>query len=75
MSIVPSLVKSGVFEAELGQLLVGNVTPGDVAIDVGANIGVFTTMLGHLVGEQGQVFAFEPVSPGISWDARLTPGH
>ena len=33
--------------------------PGDVAIDVGANIGAFTVPMAHLVGEAGRVYAFE----------------
>jgi FkbM family methyltransferase len=33
--------------------------PGDVAIDVGANIGAFTVPMAKLVGPGGNVFAFE----------------
>jgi FkbM family methyltransferase len=36
------------------------VRPGDVAIDVGANIGAHTVALARIVGPQGGVFAFEP---------------
>lgn len=35
--------------------------PGDCALDIGANFGVFTLRMAELVGEQGRVFAFEPV--------------
>ena len=37
------------------------VSPGDWAIDVGANVGFYTTRLSELVGEEGRVIAFEPV--------------
>jgi FkbM family methyltransferase len=37
------------------------VSAGDWAIDVGANIGHYTTRLSALVGPQGRVIAFEPV--------------
>lgn len=37
------------------------VAPGDCAIDVGANIGVYTILLSRLVGHSGTVHAFEPV--------------
>jgi FkbM family methyltransferase len=37
--------------------------PGDVFVDVGANIGWFTVLSGVLVGPTGQVFAFEPSPP------------
>jgi FkbM family methyltransferase len=44
-------------EAELfGQL----VSPGDIAIDVGANVGAHTVGLARLVGPGGAVLAFEP---------------
>jgi FkbM family methyltransferase len=33
---------------------------GDTAVDVGANIGFTTLLFGQLVGEKGQVYAFEP---------------
>ena len=34
--------------------------PGDVAVDVGANIGLYTLLFSQLVGPRGQVHAFEP---------------
>lgn len=33
---------------------------GDVAVDVGANVGWYSTLLSELVGTTGQVHAFEP---------------
>lgn len=36
------------------------VRPGDVAVDVGANIGLYTLALARAVGPAGWVFAFEP---------------
>jgi len=37
------------------------VKKGDIVIDVGANIGVFSAYLSREVGAAGKVFAFEPV--------------
>lgn len=37
-----------------------NVKKYDYVVDVGANIGYYTTLLAKLVGEEGRVFAFEP---------------
>lgn len=37
------------------------VDPGDWVLDVGANIGHYTSRLSELVGESGRVVAFEPV--------------
>lgn len=34
--------------------------PGDVAVDVGANIGFQTRLFAEVVGPSGQVYAFEP---------------
>jgi FkbM family methyltransferase len=34
--------------------------PGDVYIDIGANIGLFTLIAAHRVGKEGHVHAFEP---------------
>lgn len=34
--------------------------PGDVVIEVGANIGAFTVPLARMVGDTGAVYAFEP---------------
>lgn len=44
-------------EAELFRQLCG---PGDVVIEVGANIGAHTVGLARQVGRQGRVLAFEP---------------
>jgi FkbM family methyltransferase len=34
--------------------------PGDVVLDIGAHIGLFSVVTSRLVGENGRVFAFEP---------------
>ena len=36
------------------------LSPGDVAVDVGANIGLYTLLFSRLVGEHGRVHSFEP---------------
>ena len=38
------------------------VHPGEVVLDIGANIGRYTTLLSQLVAEEGRVFAFEPIT-------------
>jgi FkbM family methyltransferase len=42
------------------RLVDGLVRRGDVALDIGANFGQFTYRLSDLVGDEGQVHAFEP---------------
>ncbi len=42
------------------QVIKRSLKPGDVAVDIGANLGIHTVTMGYAVGESGQVFAFEP---------------
>jgi FkbM family methyltransferase len=39
--------------------------PGDVFLDVGANIGLYTLVAAQYVGEQGRVYAVEPHSVNV----------
>jgi FkbM family methyltransferase len=39
------------------------VATGNIAIDVGANVGIYTGWLSRLVGPSGRVLAFEPYPP------------
>jgi FkbM family methyltransferase len=43
------------------EMLNSFLSPGDWAIDVGANIGHFTKRMSDIVAERGRVIAFEPV--------------
>ncbi|MCU1242653.1 MAG: putative methyltransferase [Candidatus Acidoferrum typicum] len=45
--------------------------PGNIAIDVGANVGLYTVLLSRLCGPEGRVWAFEPV-PETYWRLRET---
>jgi FkbM family methyltransferase len=49
------------YEADISFLMRKVVRPGDVVLDIGANIGLHTVFLAGLVGN-GRVIAFEPVS-------------
>lgn len=51
----------GTYELPVQEALAGVLRPGDVVLDVGANIGFLTALAGRLVGPQGRVIAFEPV--------------
>jgi len=50
----------GIYEPLETELVQKEVRPGDVAVDVGANIGYYTLILARCVGPSGHVFAFEP---------------
>jgi FkbM family methyltransferase len=48
-------------EPEITSVVSHLLRPGDVAVDVGANFGWYTTLFAQLVGAGGKVYAFEPV--------------
>jgi FkbM family methyltransferase len=51
----------GLYERENIRFLQRIVRPGSMAIDVGANCGVYALALSQCVGKSGMVWAFEPV--------------
>jgi FkbM family methyltransferase len=50
------------FERETRSFLKAFLRPGDIFLDVGANIGLFTLIAARSVGGTGRVHAFEPAS-------------
>lgn len=60
--IAPNLIIYRQWEADLSVLLSGACTPETVFVDVGANFGYFTCLLGSRIGRSGsgQVFCVEP---------------
>ena len=39
--------------------------PGDMVIDIGANVGVYTKSFSSIVGNDGKVYAFEPLRDNL----------
>jgi len=58
--IAPHLLLDGYWEIYSTHFLLNQARRGQVAWDVGANIGYFTVLLADLVGPEGQVLAVEP---------------
>jgi len=58
--ISPALARHGVFEPFQTEVMLNEVRPGDVVLDLGAHIGYCTLLLARLVGPSGRVVAFEP---------------
>jgi FkbM family methyltransferase len=52
----------GGFEVRTANLYKQYIKPGDVAIDIGANIGSHTLPMAQLVGAKGRVIALEPTA-------------
>jgi len=50
----------GVFEPDCWNFVKGFLRPGMVVFDLGANLGQYTLLAAHCVGQQGRVHSFEP---------------
>lgn len=48
-------------EPFIGELIKREIRPGDVVIDVGANIGYYALLEARLVGKDGTIYCLEPV--------------
>ena len=59
------IIALGSYERDLHCYLVQTLKPGMVALDIGANIGSITLHMARLLGNTGQVLAFEPAPPII----------
>lgn len=60
-----SIYFQGAFERESVAAVQRYLKPGDVALDIGANIGCYALLFSKIVGEHGKVVAFEPM--GWAW--------
>ncbi len=58
---------NGKFKESQNNITIACLRPGDVCIDIGANIGYYTLLMSRAVGPQGQVFAIEPVPETYDW--------
>ena len=54
----------GIWEPAITAFIQDNIAEGDTFIDIGANIGYYSLVVGRLVGPQGKVISVEP-SPSI----------
>jgi FkbM family methyltransferase len=52
--------RTGVYDPAVSETLVRLTDTGDLAVDVGANVGYMTSLLALLVGGEGRVVCFEP---------------
>lgn len=59
-SIIRFLERGRHYEPDVSAMMCRIVAPGDVVVDVGANAGFFTVLMGVLAGPTGRVVSFEP---------------
>lgn len=59
-SLGQQLLLDGAYERETVEILRRQLGPGKVFLDVGANEGFYSTLVGRLVGPSGMVIAIEP---------------
>lgn len=66
LSIMPTLVTTGMFEVPLTKYFLSQIKSGFTVVDVGANVGYFTILASKLVGNTGKVIGFEANSELVS---------
>lgn len=71
--ITPHLIMDGFWETWLTQYLAKIIKPGNICLDIGANVGYFSVLMSALAGDNGKTVAVEP-NPGIAKLLRLTAG-
>ena len=54
-------IRAGTFAEPEMQIVPSAVLPGECAIDIGANLGMYLPTLSRAVGAHGRVYAFEPI--------------
>jgi FkbM family methyltransferase len=59
VDLTPRILFDGSWEPHVEETIRRLARPGDTVIDLGANVGYHTIVLGTAVGPQGKVFAFE----------------
>lgn len=72
-SLAPHLIMDGFWESWLSQTLAKLIRPGDVCIDIGANMGYYSVLMSALSGGEGRTIAVEP-NPHLCRLLRLTSG-
>lgn len=60
MIVTPHLIDLGVNEPHVTRTLMSLIGPGDVVVDVGANVGYYSVLAGWRAHPDGQVWSFEP---------------
>lgn len=57
-----TILTTGTYETEISKLIRTSLKPGYVALDIGANIGLQSIRMSQCCGDDGKVYAFEPLT-------------
>lgn len=76
-----TVLRQGVYDLAVTEVLCRLTDPGETALDIGAHLGVMTSLFAHRVGPEGAVFAFEPnpetyrhlASNAVRWGPHVHP--
>jgi inositol phosphorylceramide mannosyltransferase catalytic subunit len=60
LGVTPSLLAYGEYDQRFVRFVHRHLDRGDAAVDVGANIGLFTVEMARAVGQTGRIWAYEP---------------
>jgi FkbM family methyltransferase len=64
------IAEKGEWEPFETEVVAHFLRPGDVLVDIGANIGWYTLIAANIVGSRGRVYAFEPAKENYDIAAR-----
>lgn len=59
ISVAPWLIADGVWEPWVVRCVLGLLRPGMRVVEVGANVGYYSVMMGHAIGGSGRLTSFE----------------
>ena len=65
-TIDDTIMNLGFWEPDMSKLIRKNLRKWDVFLDIGANIGYFSLLASSIVGNEGEVLAFEPSSKNFA---------
>jgi FkbM family methyltransferase len=73
-----SIARTGLYDLSVSEVIYRLIDPGELAVDVGANIGHMVSLMAVRVGPAGRVIAFEPqpdVFAELSYNVERWKGH
>jgi FkbM family methyltransferase len=65
-TILSFLTLGQLYENDVADIMIRAVRPGDLLIDVGANLGYFTLLMAFLTGPGGHVLSCEPTAGNVA---------